>query len=154
MSLRAEVDYISVYGAEEHNLKVLNLHIPRQKLVVITGLSGSGKSSLAFDTLYAEGQYRYMQTFSSYARSFAGELKRPLVDKIEGLGPVIAIQQKTTNRNPRSTLGTSTEIYDFLRVLFARTGTAYAQRTGKPLESVSQTEIMNRLLLRYEGSRD
>ena len=147
------VDQVSIHGAREHNLKELSLQFPRQKLVVITGLSGSGKSSLAFDTLYAEGQYRYMQTFSSYARSFAGELKRPAVDKIEGLGPVIAIEQKSTNRNPRSTLGTSTEIYDFLRVLYARIGRAYSQKTGQAFEKASESDIIDRIFGRYKGEK-
>lgn len=113
-------DFIEIYGAREHNLKNIDVKIPRNELVVITGLSGSGKSSLAFDTIYAEGQRRYIETFSSYARQFLGGLERPDVDKIDGLSPVIAIEQKTTNKNPRSTVGTITEIYDFLRLLFAR----------------------------------
>ena len=115
---------IEVLGARVHNLKNVDLEFPREKLVVITGLSGSGKSSLAFDTIYAEGQRRYMETFSAYARSFLGNMERPDVDKISGLSPVISIEQKTTGTNPRSTVGTITEIYDFLRLLFARAGEA------------------------------
>ncbi|MBR6083171.1 MAG: excinuclease ABC subunit UvrA, partial [Salinivirgaceae bacterium] len=124
-------DFIRVYGAREHNLKNIDVTIPRNKLTVITGLSGSGKSSLAFDTIYAEGQRRYIETFSAYARQFLGGLDRPDVDKITGLSPVISIEQKTTNKNPRSTVGTTTEIYDFLRLLFARAGEAYSYNTGK-----------------------
>ena len=115
-----EQDFIEVYGARAHNLKNIDVKIPREKLVVITGLSGSGKSSLAFDTIYAEGQRRYVETFSAYARQFLGGLERPDVDKIDGLSPVISIEQKTTNKSPRSTVGTITEIYDFLRLLFSR----------------------------------
>ena len=118
-----ENEYIEVFGAKEHNLKNLDISIPKNKLVVITGISGSGKSSLAFDTIYAEGQRRYMESFSAYARSFMGNLERPDVDKINGLSPVISIEQKTTSRNPRSTVGTVTEIYDFMRLLYARAGT-------------------------------
>src|SRR5690606_2952862 len=112
-------EYIEIYGAREHNLKNISVKIPRNELVVITGLSGSGKSSLAFDTIFAEGQRRYIETFSAYARQFLGGLERPDVDKIDGLSPVIAIEQKTTNKNPRSTVGTVTELYDYLRLLFA-----------------------------------
>src|SRR4028119_149310 len=115
------MDEIRIRGAREHNLKNVDLSIPRNKLVVITGISGSGKSPLAFDTIYAEGQRRYMESFSTYARSFLGNMERPDVDKINGLSPVISIEQKTTSRNPRSTVGTVTEIYDFMRLLFART---------------------------------
>src|SRR5690606_33297602 len=122
-------DNIEVYGAREHNLKNINISIPREKLVVITGLSGSGKSSWAFDTIYAEGQRRYIETFTSYARQFLGGLERPDVDKIDGLSPVIAIEQKTTTKSPRSTVGTVTEIYDFIRLLFARAGEAYSYIT-------------------------
>jgi excinuclease ABC subunit A len=113
-------EFIEIVGAREHNLKNVSITFPRNKLVVITGISGSGKSSLAFDTIYAEGQRRYMESFSAYARSFLGNLERPDVDKINGLSPVISIEQKTTSRNPRSTVGTVTEIYDFMRLLFAR----------------------------------
>ena len=117
-----EEGQIVIYGAREHNLKNIDLTIPRNSLTVITGLSGSGKSSLAFDTIYAEGQRRYMETFSAYARQFLGGMERPDVDKITGLSPVISIEQKTTNKNPRSTVGTTTEIYDYLRLLYARVG--------------------------------
>ena len=124
MKMSTEKEYIEIYGAREHNLKNINVKIPRNVLVTITGLSGSGKSSLAFDTIFAEGQRRYIETFSAYARQFLGGLERPDVDKIEGLSPVIAIEQKTTNKNPRSTVGTVTELYDFLRLLFARVSDA------------------------------
>jgi excinuclease ABC subunit A len=124
-------EYLEVYGARVHNLKNIDIVIPRDKLVVVTGLSGSGKSSLAFDTIYAEGQRRYMETFSAYARQFMGDIERPDVDKITGLSPVISIEQKTTNRNPRSTVGTITEIYDFLRLLYARAGEAYSFVSGQ-----------------------
>ena len=124
-------DKIHIYGARVHNLKNVDVEIPRNSLTVITGLSGSGKSSLAFDTLYAEGQRRYIETFSAYARNFLDNLERPDVDKITGLSPVISIEQKTTNKNPRSTVGTVTEIYDFLRLLFARAGEAYSYLTGE-----------------------
>src|SRR5690606_30503359 len=135
-------DNIEVYGAREHNLKNINISIPREKLVVITGLSGSGKSSLAFDTIYAEGQRRYIETFTSYARQFLGGLERPDVDKIDGLSPVIAIEQKTTNKSPRSTVGTVTEIYDFIRLLFARAGEAYSYITGEKMVSYSDEQII------------
>src|SRR6056300_68503 len=125
--------FISVKGAREHNLKNIDIDIPRNKLVVITGISGSGKSSLAFDTIYAEGQRRYIETFSAYARQFIGGLERPDVDKIDGLSPVIAIEQKTVNKNPRSTVGTITEIYDFLRLLYARIADAYSYETGEKM---------------------
>ena len=123
--------YIEIYGAREHNLKDVNLNIPRNKLVVITGISGSGKSSLAFDTIYAEGQRRYMESFSAYARSFIGNMERPDVDKINGLSPVISIEQKTTSRNPRSTVGTVTEVYDFLRLLLPVQGWPTPTSPGK-----------------------
>ena len=126
-------DKIEVFGARAHNLKNIDVVIPRNKLVVITGLSGSGKSSLAFDTIYAEGQRRYLETFSSYIRQFLGGLERPEVDKITGLSPVIAIEQKTVSKNPRSTVGTITELYDFLRLLYSRVATAYSYETGKPM---------------------
>ena len=129
-----EEEWISVFGAREHNLKNIDVTIPRNKLTVITGLSGSGKSSLAFDTIYAEGQRRYFETFSAYARQFLGSMERPDVDKITGLSPVIAIEQKTTNKNPRSTVGTITDIYDFLRLLFARASIAYSYETGEAME--------------------
>ena len=130
-------------GAREHNLKNIDLEIPRHKLVVFTGLSGSGKSSLAFDTIFAEGQRRYMDTFSAYARQFVGDMKRPDVDKIEGLSPVIAIEQKTVSKNPRSTVGTITEVYDFLRLLFARAGEAYSYLSGNKMKSFTEQEIIN-----------
>ena len=126
---------IDVQGARVHNLKNIDVQIPRDKLVVITGLSGSGKSSLAFDTIYAEGQRRYMETFSAYVRQFLGNLERPEVDKIDGLSPVIAIEQKTTSKSPRSTVGTITEVYDFLRLMFARVGTAYSHQTQEKMIS-------------------
>lgn len=135
-------ELIEVYGAREHNLKNLDIQIPKNSLVVITGISGSGKSSLAFDTIYAEGQRRYMESFSAYARQFIGDMERPDVDKITGLSPVISIEQKTTNKNPRSTVGTITEIYDFLRLLYARAGEAFSYNTGKRMTRFSEEEIM------------
>ncbi|MFN4145456.1 MAG: excinuclease ABC subunit UvrA [Runella sp.] len=146
-------DTIEVIGAREHNLKNIDVTIPRNKLVVITGISGSGKSSLAFDTIYAEGQRRYMESFSAYARGFLGNMERPDVDKIEGLSPVISIEQKTTSRNPRSTVGTVTEIYDFLRLLFARAGDAYSYVTGKPMIKQSQDQIVEQILWQFEGQK-
>ncbi|NCA21498.1 MAG: excinuclease ABC subunit UvrA, partial [Crocinitomicaceae bacterium] len=124
---------IDVFGARVHNLKNIDLSIPRNQLIVFTGLSGSGKSSLAFDTIFAEGQRRYIETFSAYARQFIGGLERPDVDKIDGLSPVISIEQKTVSKSPRSTVGTITELYDFLRLLFARAGTAYSYETNEPM---------------------
>ena len=138
--------YIDIIGARENNLKDVDIKIPKNKLVVITGLSGSGKSSLAFDTLYAEGQRRYMETFSAYARQFMGKMERPDVEKIEGLSPVISIEQKTTAWNPRSTVGTTTEIYDFLRLLYARIGEAYSFNTGKKMVQYSDVEIIEKVL--------
>ena len=146
-------EYIEVYGAREHNLKNINVRIPRNELVVITGLSGSGKSSLAFDTIFAEGQRRYIETFSAYARQFLGGLDRPDVDKIEGLSPVIAIEQKTTNKNPRSTVGTVTELYDFLRLLFARVSDAYSLTTGKKLVSYTEEQILEAIKTNYKGEK-
>ena len=125
-----EDEFIEILGAREHNLKNIDVKIPRNKLVTITGLSGSGKSSLAFDTIFAEGQRRYMESFSAYARQFIGNMERPDVDKINGLSPVIAIEQKTVNKNPRSTVGTITEIYDLLRLLYARAADAYSYVSG------------------------
>jgi len=139
-------EYLEVYGARAHNLKNIDVKIPREKLVVITGLSGSGKSSLAFDTIYAEGQRRYIETFSAYARQFLGGLERPDVDKIDGLSPVISIEQKTTNKSPRSTVGTITEIYDFLRLLFARAADAYSYNTGEKMVSYSDEQIRQLIL--------
>ena len=134
-------DCIKILGAREHNLQNIDLEIPRNQLVVFTGLSGSGKSSLAFDTIYAEGQRRYMETFSAYARHFVGNMERPDVDLIEGLSPVIAIEQKSTNNNPRSTVGTITDTYDFLRLLYARIGKAFSLDTGKPMVKYSEEKI-------------
>jgi excinuclease ABC subunit A len=144
-------DHIKVRGARVHNLKNINIDIPKQQLVVITGVSGSGKSSLAFDTIYAEGQRRYMESFSAYARQFVGNLERPDVDKIDGLSPVISIEQKTTNRNPRSTVGTVTEIYDFFRLLYARAGKAYSFNTGKPMLQLSEEQITAEVYKRYKN---
>lgn len=146
-------EYIEVLGARVHNLKNIDVRIPREKLVVITGLSGSGKSSLAFDTIYAEGQRRYIETFSAYARQFLGGLERPDVDKIDGLSPVIAIEQKTTNKSPRSTVGTITEIYDFLRLLFARAADAYSYNTNKKMVSYSDEQIKELILKTYKGKK-
>ena len=144
---------IVVRGAREHNLKNINVEIPRNQLTVITGLSGSGKSSLAFDTIYAEGQRRYIETFSAYARSFLGNMERPDVDEITGLSPVISIEQKTTNKNPRSTVGTVTEIYDFLRLLFARAGEAYSYNTGEKMVKYTDEQIINLILEKFNGKR-
>lgn len=144
---------IVIYGAREHNLKNIDLTIPRNRLTVITGLSGSGKSSLAFDTIYAEGQRRYMETFSAYARQFLGGLERPDVDKITGLSPVISIEQKTTNKNPRSTVGTTTEIYDFLRLLFARAGEAYSYVTGSKMVKYSDEKIIELIQSDFSGKK-
>ncbi len=140
--MKQEEDKIEVIGARAHNLKNIDISIPKNKLVVITGISGSGKSSLAFDTIYAEGHRRYMETFGTYARQFMGEMERPDVDKISGLSPVISIEQKTTNRNPRSTVGTVTEVYDFMRLLFARAGEAYSYQTGKKMVKFTDEEIV------------
>ena len=146
------MDNIEVLGARVHNLKNINVTIPRNSLTVITGLSGSGKSSLAFDTLYAEGQRRYIETFSAYARNFLGGLERPDVDKISGLSPVISIEQKTTNKNPRSTVGTVTEIYDYLRLLYARAGTAYSYVTGEKMVKYTEEKILELILSDYQGA--
>ncbi|MBR5466375.1 MAG: excinuclease ABC subunit UvrA [Bacteroidaceae bacterium] len=146
-------DKIIVEGAREHNLKNVDVEIPRGSLTVITGLSGSGKSSLAFDTIYAEGQRRYIETFSAYARNFLGGMSRPDVDKVTGLSPVISIEQKTTNRNPRSTVGTTTEIYDFLRLLYARVGEAVSYVTGEKMVRFTEEQIVDLLVERYEGCR-
>ncbi|MGZ3899568.1 MAG: excinuclease ABC subunit UvrA [Bacteroidia bacterium] len=148
-----EEDNIEIVGARSHNLKDISLSIPRNKLVVITGLSGSGKSSLAFDTIYAEGQRRYIESFSSYARHFLGNLERPDVDKISGLSPVISIEQKTVNKNPRSTVGTITEIYDFMRLLFARAGEAYSYVTGEKMVRYSDDQIVAHILEKYKGKK-
>ncbi|MPT31576.1 MAG: excinuclease ABC subunit UvrA [Chryseobacterium sp.] len=146
-------EFIEIYGAREHNLKNISVKIPRNELVVITGLSGSGKSSLAFDTIFAEGQRRYIETFSAYARQFLGGLERPDVDKIEGLSPVIAIEQKTTNKNPRSTVGTITELYDFLRLLFARVSDAYSMSSGKRLVSYTEDQILETIKDNFKGKK-
>ncbi|SMO52366.1 excinuclease ABC subunit UvrA [Solitalea koreensis] len=142
---------VEVYGARVHNLKNIDVSFPRNQLVVITGLSGSGKSSLAFDTIYAEGQRRYMETFSAYSRQFMGGMERPDVDKVSGLSPVIAIEQKTTSKNPRSTVGTITEIYDFLRLLYARVGNAYSYNTGELMQKMSEEQIINTIMERFDG---
>lgn len=144
---------IEVYGARVHNLKNIDVKIPRHSLTVITGLSGSGKSSLAFDTIFAEGQRRYIETFSAYARNFLGGLERPDVDKITGLSPVISIEQKTTNRNPRSTVGTTTEVYDYLRLLFARAGTAYSYLSGEKMVKYTEEQVVEMILRDYAGMR-
>lgn len=146
-------DFIEIVGAREHNLKNVTLSFPRNKLVVITGISGSGKSSLAFDTIYAEGQRRYMESFSAYARSFLGNLERPDVDKINGLSPVISIEQKTTSRNPRSTVGTVTEIYDFMRLLFARAGEAYSYLSGEKMIRQSEDQILDTILQKFKANK-
>ncbi len=148
-----EEEFIEIYGARVHNLKNVDARLPRQSLTVITGLSGSGKSSLAFDTLYAEGQRRYIETFSAYARNFLDSLERPDVDKITGLSPVISIEQKTTNKNPRSTVGTVTEIYDFLRLLFARAATAYSYKTGLPMVKYTEEKIISLILEEHPGRK-
>src|SRR5881398_3120286 len=142
-----------VHGAREHNLKDVTVRLPRNALVCITGLSGSGKSSLAFDTIYAEGQRRYVESLSAYARQFLGMMEKPDVDAIEGLSPAISIQQKTAGRNPRSTVGTITEIYDFLRVLFARLGQGHCPQCGRPITAQTREQIIARILALPEGSR-
>jgi excinuclease ABC subunit A len=148
-----EGESIDVLGAREHNLKNIDITIPKNKLVVFTGVSGSGKSSLAFDTIYNEGQRRYMESFSAYARQFVGDMERPDVDKITGLSPVISIEQKTTNKNPRSTVGTVTEVYDFLRLLFARIGEAYSYNTGKKMVKFSEEEIVENIYTRFKNKK-
>lgn len=147
------LDSLNVYGARVHNLKNIDVSIPHGQLCVITGLSGSGKSSLAFDTIFAEGQRRYIETFSSYARNLLGNLERPDVDEISGLSPVIAIEQKTVNRNPRSTIGTTTEIYDFLRLLYANVATAVSYLSGKPMVKYTEEKIVNLILERFAGKK-
>src|SRR6478735_10083784 len=146
-------EFIEVFGAREHNLKNIDIKIPKNKLVVFTGVSGSGKSSLAFDTIYNEGQRRYMESFSAYARQFIGDMERPDVDKITGLSPVISIEQKTTNKNPRSTVGTITEVYDFLRLLFARVGEAYSYNTGKKMTKFSEEEIADNIFRKFKNKK-
>ena len=149
----AELKNIEVRGAREHNLKNIDVDIPRDQLVVITGLSGSGKSSLAFDTIYAEGQRRYVESLSAYARQFLDMMEKPDVDHISGLSPAISIEQKTTSKNPRSTVGTITEIYDYLRLLFARAGTPYSPTTGLPIEAQQVQDMVDRVMKLPEGTR-
>ena len=144
---------ITIRGAREHNLKNIDLAIPRDKLVVFTGLSGSGKSSLAFDTIYAEGQRRYVESLSAYARQFLEMMQKPDVDQIDGLSPAISIEQKTTSKNPRSTVGTVTEIYDYMRLLWARVGVPYSPATGLPIESQTVSQMVDRVLALPEGTR-
>src|SRR5574344_556172 len=144
---------INVWGARVHNLKNVDVEIPRNSLTVITGLSGSGKSSLAFDTIFAEGQRRYIETFSAYARNFLGNMERPDVDKISGLSPVISIEQKTTNKNPRSTVGTTTEIYDYFRLMFARAGVAYSYASGEKMVKYTEEQVINLINSDYLGKR-
>ncbi|MEW5728927.1 MAG: excinuclease ABC subunit A, partial [Pseudomonadota bacterium] len=145
--------FIRVRGAREHNLKNIDIDIPRDKLVVITGLSGSGKSSLAFDTIYAEGQRRYVESLSAYARQFLELMQKPDVESIEGLSPAISIEQKTTSKNPRSTVGTVTEIYDYMRLLWARVGVPHSPATGLPIESQTVSQMVDRILEMPEGTR-
>ena len=149
----AEQKFIEVRGAREHNLKSIDVDIPRDQLVVITGLSGSGKSSLAFDTIYAEGQRRYVESLSAYARQFLDMMQKPDVDHISGLSPAISIEQKTTSKNPRSTVGTVTEIYDYMRLLFARVGTPYSPATGLPIEAQQVQDMVDRIMAMQEGTR-
>src|SRR6187200_1101240 len=145
--------HISVRGAREHNLKAVDVDIPRESLTVITGLSGSGKSSLAFDTIYAEGQRRYVESLSAYARQFLEMMQKPDVDQIDGLSPAISIEQKTTSRNPRSTVGTVTEIHDYMRLLWARVGVPYSPATGLPIEAQTVSQMVDRVLAMPEGTR-
>ena len=146
-------DKIVIKGARVHNLKNVDLELPRDKFIVMTGLSGSGKSSLAFDTIYAEGQRRYVESLSSYARQFLGQMDKPDVDLIEGLSPAISIDQKTTNRNPRSTVGTVTEIYDYLRLLYARIGIAHCPKCGKEISKQTVEQMADTVLAQPEGTR-
>ena len=148
-----EIEYIDIVGAKAHNLKGVSLSIPRDQFVVITGLSGSGKSSLAFDTIYAEGQRRYMDTLSTYAKQFMGILEKPEVESINGLSPIIAIEQKTTGNNPRSTVGTITEIYDFLRLLYARASKAYSPSTGKEMVRYTDEQIVSLIMDSYHDRK-
>jgi excinuclease ABC subunit A len=152
-SIMAEQKFIEVRGAREHNLKSVDVSIPRDQLVVITGLSGSGKSSLAFDTIYAEGQRRYVESLSAYARQFLDMMGKPDVDHISGLSPAISIEQKTTSKNPRSTVGTVTEIYDYLRLLFARVGTPYSPATGLPITAMQVQDMVDAVMAMPEGTR-
>ena len=146
-------EYIKIEGARAHNLKNINVQIPRDKLVVVTGLSGSGKSSLAFDTIYAEGQRRYVESLSAYARQFLGQMDKPDVDNIEGLSPAISIDQKTTSHNPRSTVGTVTEIYDYLRLLYARAGRPHCPNCGKPITQQSVDQMVDRIMQLPAGAK-
>ena len=148
-----DIECVEVLGARVHNLKNIDVEIPHHRLTVVTGLSGSGKSSLAFDTIFAEGQRRYLETFSSYARNMLGMLERPNVDKISGLCPVISIGQKTVNRNPRSTVGTTTEVYDYLRLLYARAADAYSYASGQRMVKYTTEKILAMILDRYRGRR-
>ncbi|MEN0002106.1 MAG: excinuclease ABC subunit A, partial [Pseudomonadota bacterium] len=148
-----DLKQISIRGAREHNLKGVDLDLPRDKLIVMTGLSGSGKSSLAFDTIYAEGQRRYVESLSAYARQFLEMMQKPDVDSIEGLSPAISIELYTTCRNPRSSVGTVSEIYDYMRLLFARVGIPYSPATGLPIESQTVSQMVDRLLTLEEGTR-
>ena len=145
--------YIRIKGSREHNLKNIDVDIPKEKITVITGLSGSGKSSLAFDTLYAEGQRRYVESLSAYARQFLEMMQKPDVDMIEGLSPAISIEQKTTSKNPRSTVGTVTEIYDYLRLMYARIGTPYSPATGLPIKSQSVSEMVDQVNKIKKGTK-
>src|ERR1700739_4343402 len=145
--------YLSIRGAREHNLKNIDLDLPRDKLVVLTGLSGSGKSSLAFDTIYAEGQRRYVESLSAYARQFLEMMAKPDVDQIDGLSPAISIEQKSTSRNPRSTVGTVTEIHDYMRLLWARVGVPYSPATGLPIESQTVSQMVDKIIALPEGTR-
>ena len=146
-------NYIKIRGANEHNLRNLDIDIPRDEFVVLTGLSGSGKSSLAFDTIYAEGQRRYMESLSSYARQFLGQMEKPEVESIEGLSPAISIDQKSTNRNPRSTVGTVTEIYDYFRLLYARIGIPHCPRCGKEIKKQSVDQMVDQIMTLPERSK-
>ena len=145
--------YIKIRGANEHNLKNIDIDIPRNELVVLTGLSGSGKSSLAFDTIYAEGQRRYMESLSSYARQFLGQMEKPNVESIEGLSPAISIDQKSTNRNPRSTVGTVTEIYDYLRLLYARIGIPHCPKCGREIKKQTVDQMVDQVMELPEGTK-
>ena len=149
----SEDEFLEIYGAKENNLNNIDIKIPRDKLVVITGLSGSGKSSLAFETIYAEGQRRYMESMSSYARHFVGNMERPAVDDIKGLSPVISIEQKSVNKNPRSTVGTITEIYDYMRLLYARVAEPYSYNTGEKMIRYSEEQICNLIIKSYNNRK-
>ena len=148
-----DIKYITIKGAKEHNLKNIDVKIPRDKFVVVTGLSGSGKSSLAFDTIYAEGQRRYMESLSSYARQFLGQMEKPNVESIEGLSPAISIDQKSTNRNPRSTVGTVTEIYDYFRLLYARIGIPHCPKCGREISKQTVDQMVDQIMNMGEGTK-